>query len=271
MLLKDILVKLEKEELGAMEDYFVSIYPDGYLVSHGLDHHRRVWKHAKELITSTSSVIPGDPAFCFKLMTACYLHDIGMAKESGKEHGIHSRKYCSAYLSGRGFDPAAYAGLLDAIEYHDDKDYSRSVPGNLIYEILSLSDDLDAFGYTGIFRYTEIYTERGTSPDVLGQQIAENAAKRYRNFLNSWLPDRETKEEQEARYKILLNFCSGLKTELYMNKTDKAGISGHRGIAEIIIAHKDRLNSRDFLRILSDEFLHDRIIHDFLTGLGKEL
>ena len=31
--------------------------------------------------------------------------------------------------------------------------------------ILSVADDLDAFGFTGIYRYLEIYLTRGINPE----------------------------------------------------------------------------------------------------------
>ena len=43
--------------------------------------------------------------------------------------------------------------------------------------MLSVADDLDAFGFTGIYRYSEIYLMRGINPNQLGHLIIENAAK----------------------------------------------------------------------------------------------
>ena len=39
---------------------------------------------------------------------------------------------------------------------------------NDLLTILSVSDDLDAFGYIGIYRYTEIYLTRGIDPEKIG-------------------------------------------------------------------------------------------------------
>ena len=55
-------------------------------------------------------------------------------------------------------------------------------PENDLLNILSVADDLDAFGYTGIYRYSEIYLTRGISPKEIGNLIRENASRRYHNF-----------------------------------------------------------------------------------------
>ena len=34
--------------------------------------------------------------------------------------------------------------------------------------ILSVADDLDAFGFIGIYRYSEIYLTRGIDPEKIG-------------------------------------------------------------------------------------------------------
>jgi len=35
-----------------LEDFFISIYDDNSLTSHGIDHHRRVWNYSKGLLQS---------------------------------------------------------------------------------------------------------------------------------------------------------------------------------------------------------------------------
>jgi hypothetical protein len=268
--LKNLLRRIEEEQLGSLEHFFLSVYPATYLGSHGLDHHRRVWIYAKELIMSAERSFPDDPSFFLKLMLACFLHDIGMAVEKGMKHGIQSRSYCCKYLAGKGMNPTEYNDLLDAVEYHDDKDYSESRPGNLIYEVLTLADDLDAFGYTGIFRYTEIYSERGSSIEALGPLIAENAAKRYQHFINSSLPGMKFQELHKYRYKILINYCEGLKTGLRSLKSDQKPYSSYHRIAELIIKYKENLNNKAFVNSLAVEYTCDSIIADFLNGLASE-
>ncbi|HNY14760.1 MAG TPA: hypothetical protein PKI12_04420, partial [Bacteroidales bacterium] len=55
-----------------------------------------------------------------------------------------------------------------------------------LFLMLSVADDLDAFGETGIERYQEIYLARGIKPEDIGPLILENAARRFRNFETSF-------------------------------------------------------------------------------------
>ena len=49
-----------------------------------------------------------------------------------------------------------YQEVLDAIENHDNKDYSGDFEVNDLLKILSGADDLDALGFTGIFGLFDI-------------------------------------------------------------------------------------------------------------------
>ena len=46
-----------------------------------------------------------------------------------------------------------------------EKIYLRRQDRNDLLTVLSVADDLDAFGFTGIYRYSEIYLTRGINPD----------------------------------------------------------------------------------------------------------
>ena len=39
----------EREYKQILEDFFISVYDEKSLTSHGIDHHRRVWNYAKDL------------------------------------------------------------------------------------------------------------------------------------------------------------------------------------------------------------------------------
>jgi HD superfamily phosphodiesterase len=83
----NLTVSIESAELEfkqILEDFFVSVYDEKSLLSHGIDHHRRVWVYAKELLF-TRFLHTGLRPACSpsKLIIACYLHDIGMAIETG--------------------------------------------------------------------------------------------------------------------------------------------------------------------------------------------
>jgi HD superfamily phosphodiesterase len=40
----------ERKFKQILEEFFIGAYDDRYLSSHGIDHHRRVWNYAKELL-----------------------------------------------------------------------------------------------------------------------------------------------------------------------------------------------------------------------------
>ena len=80
-----------------------------------------------------------------------------------------------------------YKDVLETIENHDNKDYPQAAEGiSALLNVLSVADDLDAFGFTGIYRYSEIYLARGINPLKLGNLIRENAAGRFENLNASW-------------------------------------------------------------------------------------
>lgn len=203
MAIKDLSNSAEKRFREILEDYFTSVFTNTDLPSHGLDHHRRVWKHAKELV----HVFPGIPLdgnFYESLIIASYLHDAGMAYETGPEHGWKSAELCSAFLKKEKLDHIAFPGLLQAIAEHDDKDY-KSKNDNLLLKLLSLADDMDAFGFTGIQRYLEIYSYRGIKPEDSFKMIRTNALGRFLNFKNN-VPASDLFNKQFSRYLILDDF-----------------------------------------------------------------
>jgi HD superfamily phosphodiesterase len=190
-----------------LEDFFVSVYVEQNLPSHGLSHHRRVWNYAREILSFQSCINSAlaccDPA---KLIIACYMHDIGMSADPGPRHGKKSRELCQKFLVSNNFDPDDYFDLLETIENHDDKDYASGGHDSNLLAILSLADDLDAFGYTGIYRYCEIYLRRGISPVELGERIRENALVRFDHFAGTIPEDMEYISRHRKRYEILDSF-----------------------------------------------------------------
>ena len=49
MELSGIIESAEKQYKQILEEFFISVYDESLLPSHGIDHHRRVWKYSKEL------------------------------------------------------------------------------------------------------------------------------------------------------------------------------------------------------------------------------
>jgi Predicted HD superfamily hydrolase len=214
MKLSDNIHLAEQRFIPALELFFNSVYADIKLPSHGIDHHRRVWKYAKELLQNIGSEeISTDLFFVEKLLIACYLHDIGMAIDPGERHGLHSRRLCEQFLSVNKLDLSDFQDVLEAIDNHDNKEYSDSQANNRLLLILSVADDLDAFGYIGVYRYFEIYLARGIQPEKIGPMARDNAKKRFKNFKLHFTSNPELVKKHWARYLALDKFFEGFCKE----------------------------------------------------------
>jgi HD superfamily phosphodiesterase len=208
----DDQIRSSEEKLkNQLEEFFNRKYPEGHLVSHGLDHHRRVWNYAKELLPYLN--FKTDQDFTGRLIIACYLHDIGMIVDTGEKHGRHSRKLCEEFLSEKNFNPADFDDLLQAVENHDDKEYSAPETENYLQTILSVADDLDAFGETGIARYLEIYRMRGIAEDAIPRSIIVNAQKRFGNFESLFSDHPHFVRKHKKRFQRLVDHFSSMDKE----------------------------------------------------------
>lgn len=203
----------EKRLLKPLEDFFKTKWGNTRMWSHDLEHHRRVWNNARELLEhKTSEIITLPQEYTDKLLIACLLHDIGMAHETGEKHGRQSRKLCEEFLNSLNAELSTYEDMLAAVEHHDDKNYNGSQSPLLL--ILSAADDLDAFGYTGILRYFEIYMMRGMGPAEIGNRVLENSASRFANFGKNFGGFPDLVEKHRKRYLILRDFFQNFKEEL---------------------------------------------------------
>jgi HD superfamily phosphodiesterase len=201
--------------IHALEEFFKSVYDDNKLPSHGIDHHRRVWRYARELLhfINLEEEIT-DSRFIEKLIIACYLHDIGMAVDKGDSHGRNSRLLCEKFFRENNMSLPDYQDVLEAVENHDNKEYFDSSSPNKLLLLLSVADDLDAFGHIGIYRYIEIYQARGIQPDKIGPMILENAARRFKNFESIFGRFPGLIEKHRKRYLVLESFFKEFVSEL---------------------------------------------------------
>lgn len=192
----------------ALEVFFARKWGNRMLFSHDISHHRRVWNFARELLISAeNNSNPHSPGFYSKILIACYLHDLGMTVTTGVDHGVHSRNLAMEFLAGLNQDVSDWTDMLDAIEKHDNKEYSPEIEKkNNILVILSAADDMDAFGHTGIYRYLEIYIERGVPPEKIADEIRMNAANRFRNLESAFGKYPALIEKHRKRYLILDDF-----------------------------------------------------------------
>jgi HD superfamily phosphodiesterase len=262
----------EKQYKQILEEFFISVFDEKSLSSHGIDHHRRVWNYSKELLR----LIPVKNTIQFsklssELIIACYLHDIGMSIEHGIRHGQHSRNLCLQFLVKNHLPENDYKNVLEAIENHDNKDYLEEPYKNDLLTILSVSDDLDAFGITGIFRYSEIYLVRGISPEKIGSLIRENAEKRYDNFVKTSGSDSEIVQKHSKRYNILDDFFVKYNEQLPSYHFGTNNPTGYCGVIEIILFMMN--NNLMLKEVFSkpEKYSKDPLIQCFFADLESEL
>jgi len=262
----------EKKYKQILEDFFISVYTEKYLSSHGIDHHRRVWNYAKDLIRLSPLKNNGQISFLpSEAIIACYLHDIGMIVDQGVKHGKHSRDLCKRFFAENKIPENNWLDVLEAIENHDNKDYISNASINELLKILSVADDLDAFGLTGIFRYSEIYLAREIGFERIGYMIRENARKRYDNFIKAFGSFDELVVKHWERYYLLDMFFTKYNDQLPSYQFGTNQPSGFCGVVEIIEnIMQNHLNLKDFYTE-PEKHTSDPLILWYLNELKSEL
>jgi len=254
-----------------LEVYLNDIFMGITIDSHGLEHHRRVWKYARELmeypeVTKTIT----DSSFPLKLLISSYLHDSGMATDPGPAHGELSRNFCEKFLLANGLDKDSFTDMLEAVENHDKKDYATSVGRTLLFDILTVSDDIDALGYTGIYRYIEIYLMRDKPYIELGNLITANVTGRFKNLEKTfgYLPSFIARVR--PRLDIITGFFEKYNIRSKSYRFGSGDPEGYCGVAEIIGSGVKNNESIEDL-IYSSVESNDRVISWFFGELNREL
>jgi HD superfamily phosphodiesterase len=262
----------ERQFRQVLEEYFISIYDEKSLPSHGIDHHRRVWINAKEILAAlynkNSKPAPG---LVSELIIASYLHDIGMSVDPGFRHGIHSRDLTARFLSAKNLNIHEFSGLLEAIENHDRKDYAGEKYTNDLFTILSVADDLEAFGFTGIYRYSEIYLTRNIKPEILGLRIIENAKKRFQHFRNTFEVYPDLFQKHEERYFVLLRFFTEYNKQLPSYQFNSIKPAGYCGVIELFMKMIKNKTDLKYLLSQQDKYHDDKAIFLFFEGMKTEI
>jgi HD superfamily phosphodiesterase len=235
MLLAEKIASSEMKFKKILEEFFSRIYIITYLPSHGINHHQRVWYYAKEILYQlNNNGVEIDQSLTDKLIITCFLHDSGMTVDTGIKHGIEGRKICEMFLGENHLSTQEFFDALDAIENHDNKEYTvTNRPGDLL-TILSVADDLDAFGFIGIYRYLEIYIVRNRPMNELGYLIIENSENRFQNFLIAYGFNNLLVIKHAKRYDIISSFFNSYNQQASYYKFDNQHVSGYCGVAEII-------------------------------------
>jgi hypothetical protein len=210
---QDLIQELENKLLETLYHDVKIIFSNANIPSHDEDHHLRVWKYSltivHELQKQGYQISMNDLE---KLMIAVFFHDTGLVSNPGTEHGRAGVEICKKWLGENNLSSRdSIEEIFYAIEHHDDKVYNHLPPLIMnerinLLGILGISDDLDAFGYTGIYRYLEIYLLRGISTEEIGSLILSNLYGRYRNFLEKCFQFSELVRIHSRRFEIANNF-----------------------------------------------------------------
>jgi HD superfamily phosphodiesterase len=175
--------------------------------SHDHLHHERVWKSASLLLERLyEDGMVTDPRLPEKAIIASFFHDTGLTVNHGPDHGHESRQLCSLFLDSTNFSPGDRQEILDAVEKHDNKEYQALSDPSSLAAIISVADDMDAFGQTGIERYTEIYTMRSIPVDEMPRLIIDNVMSRIRHLETTYHMFPDIVAEQRTNARIVIDY-----------------------------------------------------------------
>ncbi|HAN17277.1 MAG: hypothetical protein A2X13_00330 [Bacteroidetes bacterium GWC2_33_15] len=207
--------QIEDKWLEKLFTYTRILFSKSNITSHDHLHHKRVWNYCKEILNALESEILIEKDLIESLIIATFFHDTGLTITVNENHGFKSRMLCENYFNENNIEkPVNFEQILDAIEKHDNKNYTEKQSPTSLLTILCTADDMDAFGRIGVIRYSEIYLLRGLPLHKLPDTVIENIDKRFGNFKQNYqfLPDLFTKYKSE--YLITREFYEELKKEL---------------------------------------------------------
>jgi len=218
-----------------------------HLPSHDQRHHERVWEHAKKLVfcmTEQGMTITSNELE--QLIVAVFFHDQGMSLTTSKEHGEISSRMCQTFMKqSRITAPTPFDKVLEAIEKHDQKDYSeiRTISKKFeIQKFLDTADDLDAFGIIGAYRYLEIYLLRNVTIKTIPDVVMENMKKRHLHFTHNFSHCTPLIHTHKERYIAAKEFFNDMKLQLAVTEYPEDLFIGPIGIVNY--TKKEILNNK---------------------------
>lgn len=272
----------ESHWLSFLSTHAEKLFSQTFLPSHDHTHHQRVWNICKNLLREISAMnVLLDEALVEGILIAAWFHDLGMVQSAREDHGRLGRELCDQWFRENGQNrPGLYTEILNAIELHDNKKelVYRAIQFNKrpgILSILSIADDLEAFGSIGIYRYAEIYLMRNIGILELGTRILENAEVRYENLMQSCSACKNLVREYKAQYIILRDFYQDYKLQLLREDRPEHVYTGPLGVINYIrtlgmeeqirpeylsrnIAQED-VRVKNYFKTLSNELDHARL------------
>ncbi len=267
MTIPEIIEEAEHRWGDQLYDFCRSCFSTHYLPSHDETHHLRTWHFARELMPGyDQQIYPLTKPLVEGTLIATMLHDTGMSETIDFTHGHTGRKIAENFLSQSSTTPVLKDKILEAIEKHDDKSYSNSTIWNTdtsaMLSLLSLADDMDAFGAIGAFRYYEIYTLRGIPLKEIASHVLPNLENRYDNMIRHLETWPEILLKQEPRYRLTRNFFED------MRKNNSSTLKVIHYFEEYI-----RIPQKKPEEVISGllKGIREKYTLDFFSGLQKEL
>ena len=267
---------IEERWLVLLYRHCRSHFQEVFLPSHNHQHHLRVWYYAKELIHALSEHgIPFPDTLIEEIMFAIFFHDVGMSVTMGENHGKISADLFQAFMTDKETQTDANReAIYLAIRNHDRKNYDEVSfevaveRKNILPAVVNISDDLDAFGYTGVYRYLEIYLLREVHPDLLAGKISENLSRRFSNLSFTMGKIARFVEKHKIRYQQAIGFFKALSETGYIPDKELSGPSGVVSLVrDLVIGQKNDLNE-----IIESQKIpkHDGYIQEFLQHYRAE-
>jgi hypothetical protein len=208
----NLLIDVETKWLKELYNYNAGLFQNKFIPSHNSVHHWRTWQNTKLILKALSeNAIHLNYNFIEALFFAVFFHDTGLSQTNDEKHGYASKLICENYIKSKNIHISFLDETLEAIELHEKKDKltENSEPGS-IKTILTASDDMDAFGFAGIYRYAEIYLMRGVLASDLAQLVLHNLNNRYKNFTLNYINFPRLVNNINLRYQITNNFYQNL-------------------------------------------------------------
>jgi hypothetical protein len=225
------------------------------LPSHNHRHHHRVWQFVKLILGHLEAKgIDFSSQELLNLMLASFFHDTGMSLTFDESHGKAGADICRRFIESSDLNINEFLPALEAIEKHDDKQYLQLKTLNnkpSIVLILSTADDLDAFGFTGILRYAEIYLLRDKKPEEIPDKVINNADRRFLHFKETFRCFEALVEKQKPRYEQLINFYKSVRRS--SSNQSKRKILEH--VYQNIENHQNNQHLTDLLTPVNSQYI----------------
>ena len=179
------------------------IFDSCHIPSHDHTHHVRVWAYCKQLLKHAVRFgCSFSDDFIEALLAAALFHDVGLSKITDERHGPEGAELFKQYIAANGeIQLKMVDEAIEAIRVHDLKSPSSLNEAFDLSSLLTICDNLDAFGYIGAYRYAEIYLIRGIDRSEVAARSLGNIEKRFSSFELHYAQLSEFFEEQKQRYR----------------------------------------------------------------------